>query len=598
MRTNASCSTFATPEPYLQSLAALWQSDPNLAKRIESADDGRALQATSHTPTSVRVGPDVLATAVEGVETALPIWRATGSTKGAAVVACWVPDLETLTDGLLLPDVAEMVADQRVRLFIGNEDPAVVADRLSGRSVHLAGGVTCIGESPEFKAFAAVVEALAERERTNVSTTIQHSRRTTMNVAGNLVRYATSPGIGFLQNAAKGRAGILVSAGPSLRRNVDRLRDARDAGFVIVAVQTAVKPLLAAGVTPHLVCSLDHSEIAARFMQDLPDDLDALLVAEPKANPVVIDTWSNGGTRPVALLGNVTAESMLRELACDRPTLPASATVAHLAFRVIEYLGCDTAVLVGQDLGFADGLAYAPGTGYDDAWRPETGRFCTFEMKQWEQIARDRRALATVTDYRGNPAYTEQRLATYLHQFEQMFAETALEVVDATEGGIAKRGATLDTLDHAIEQFRSDAGPFEVPEPESTTTIDAEDVARCLSHRLAEAERIADIADATAGPVRQTLEHPSDASIVNRAVAEIDRIRRPLANDLDLSRTFGLCATMTQQSEHDRVLADIRIEAAGGDDVQRRRQTSRRDLSHVEATALAARDLANVLRSL
>ena len=70
----------------------------------------------------------------------------------------------------------------------------------------------------------------------------------------------------------------------------------------------------------------------------------------------------------------------------NKPRMPTGATVAHLAYYVAEHLGCDPIIFVGQDLGFSDGLCYTPGTSYEDVWRPELARFCTVEMKQWEQI--------------------------------------------------------------------------------------------------------------------------------------------------------------------------------------------------------------------
>lgn len=449
-RSTANPSLLTTPEPYLDNVASLWFADPHLARRVEATDTGGPLAvATTARSTRHEVDRDVFAFAVEGVASASRLWNDTGGTEGAALILAWEPDVEALAANLAAAAMPDFVGDPRVRLFVGDDDAVRLGERLAGRSVHLAGGVRRFGETDAFNTFADVLENLAERERTSVNTAVHHGRRTTLNVAGNLRRYTASPGIGGLRNAARGRTGILVSAGPSLRRNVHHLKDAAAAGFVIVAVQTAVKPLLAAGVKPHFVCSLDHSEISTRFMQDLPEDLDTMLVAEAKASPAVLDAWAGKHDRPIALLGNDVAESLVRELRLDRPTLPSGATVAHLAFRLIDWLGCDAAMLVGQDLGFADGLAYAPGTGYDDAWRPETGRFCTFEMKQWEHIARDRAALIQRPDWRGNQAYTEQRLALYLSQFEEMFAQTGMSVIDATEGGMAKQGAISEPLEAA-----------------------------------------------------------------------------------------------------------------------------------------------------
>src|SRR5205085_11630614 len=94
-----------------------------------------------------------------------------------------------------------------------------------------------------------------------------------------------------------------------------------------------------------------------------------------------------------------------------------------------------------------------PSTSYDDVWRTDLSRFCTLEMNQWEQIVRNRQILRRIPDHQGNPMYTEERLFTYLQQFERDFAGTRTRIIDASEGGAGKRGATSMKLTDAIEQF-------------------------------------------------------------------------------------------------------------------------------------------------
>src|SRR4030095_16884747 len=138
-----------------------------------------------------------------------------------------------------------------------------------------------------------------------------------------------------------------------------------------------------------------------RFFEKLPDRLNTELVAEAKASSAVFGLYPG----PLTLLGNDFADRLLRPLRAERARVRAGAPVAPLAFYLAEYLGCDPIIFVGQDLGFSDGLAYTPGTSYEDVWRPELGRFCTVEMRQWEHIARERPILRRIPDYQGRPMY-------------------------------------------------------------------------------------------------------------------------------------------------------------------------------------------------
>src|SRR5207237_4121377 len=135
--------------------------------------------------------------------------------------------------------------------------------------------------------------------------------------------------------------------------------------------------------------------------EKLPKSLHTELVAEPKATNAIFDL--NPG--PLSLLGNEYAENLLAEMKLDKTRLPSGATVAHLAYYLAEHLGCDPIIFVGQALGFGDGLCYAPGTSYEDVWRPELSEFCTVETKQWEQIVRDRKIFRQIPDQQGRPMY-------------------------------------------------------------------------------------------------------------------------------------------------------------------------------------------------
>src|SRR6187200_400227 len=174
--------------------------------------------------------------------------------------------------------------------------------------------------------------------------------------------------------------------------------------------------------------------------------------------------------------------------------MPSGATVAHLAYYVAEHLGCDPIIFVGQDLGFSDGLCYAPGTSYEDVWRPELSRFSTAEMKQWEQIVRERHILRRIPDHEGRPMYTEERLFSYLQQFEQDFARSPATIIDASEGGAAKRGTQVMPLAEVIERYCNYPLPSSPLSHTGSTFSRFEEAAECLRKRREEAREIEAVA--------------------------------------------------------------------------------------------------------
>jgi hypothetical protein len=436
-----------------------------------------------------------------------------------------------------------------------------------------------------FKQVQGWLAEFASFARTNLNTAVLNGRRTLENVARNLPTYADTPGPNRLKDAYKGYPALVVSAGPSLRKN-KHLIQSMVGRCVIIAVQTTLQPLLEIGVEPDFVTALDYHEICSRFFEALPPALGTELVAESKATPAIFALHPG----PLTLIGNEHADSLLRELNLDKGRLPAGSTVAHLAYYLAEHLGCDPIIFVGQDLGFGDGLYYAPGTSYEDVWRPELGRFCTVE-KNWEMIVRERPILRRIPDHQGRPMYTEERLFTYLQQFERDFLRTPTRIIDATEGGAAKRGTVVMTLAEAIETHCTRPLPPK-PAHDATAADRSTECVAALRARRDEATEIESICGRTLPLLEQLRDHLDDPRRANRLIADIDRLRAEMNG---LGRTYDLVTQMTQQTEVERYMTDRTIAARKLTGVERQRVQVGRDILNVRGIRRAAVDLVALL---
>jgi hypothetical protein len=68
----------------------------------------------------------------------------------------------------------------------------------------------------EMETFAAELKAYA---KTTVATLVLNGRRTAENIARNIPWYVATPSLSRLKDLHKGSPAIIVSAGPSLRKN-------------------------------------------------------------------------------------------------------------------------------------------------------------------------------------------------------------------------------------------------------------------------------------------------------------------------------------------------------------------------------------------
>lgn len=273
---------------------------------------------------------------------------------------------------------------------------------------------------------------------TDCNTEVYLAETMTKNSLANVGTYVTWPGINELHQCAKGRKGVVVSAGPSLNRGLRFLSVA--APVVMVAVQTALKPMLAAGIVPHFVCALDYSPISRQFYESLTAEQvsGCTLVIDAHCAPEIPRAWPGA----IRCLRHDWLDGLLGEaLFVKRASLNQGGTVAHMAYYLTRYMGCDPVGLIGQDLAFIDGAYYGtPGAAYHEQRACEVNPFNSLERMEMERILRTGPALLRRRDAQGRLVHTDATFENYRSHFERDFfadRQRGLRTVDLS-GGVPK----------------------------------------------------------------------------------------------------------------------------------------------------------------
>jgi hypothetical protein len=521
----------------------------------------------------------------------------------SGVLIVFEPDLGLLRAVLERVDHSAWITGTNVVIVSDESDTASLTTSISGVEALLALGVEII-EHPPSKArlgsraavFGETLSRVVRGVRTQIATTLVQSEVTLTNLLGNIEDYAIREGVAALAGVQRGRPAIVVSAGPSLARNIDMLAlpGVRDR-FVIIATQTVLKPLLARGIRPHFVTALDYHEISARFYEGLtPRDVEGVtLVVEPKASPAI----------PRAFPGRVRMaqdqwldEVLGTELARPLGRIAPGATVAHLAYYLARHMGCDPVVLVGQDLGFTDGQYYAAGAAIHDVWSGELGPFQTLETLEWQRIARMRHTLIRATDVLGRPIYTDEQMSSYLLQFERDFADDerrGLRVIDATEGGVHKRHTTTQNLADVIVEL---AGEPVAPEPGPGASPPKAGTGR-VRERLGELRRNTSRLVAACERSVELLREMSSGTLDRRELNDrIALLHRERDRAESLGDAYTLMHHLAQAEALNRFQADRRaaLESALTPE-QRQLRDIERDLRNVEGLTRSARTLLTLL---
>jgi len=168
-----------------------------------------------------------------------------------------------------------------------------------------------------------------------------------------------------LKGLFTGVPALVVGAGPSLDRNIADIAQHRDR-VVIIAADTSLRPLLAAGIEPDIVVATDPTETNARHLNDLPACPRTHLVAEGSVDAESLPHFA--GRTFFFRIADHHPWPWLRQAGHDRGRLRAWGSVLTTAFDLALEMGCEPIVFAGADLAFTDGRPYARGTTYEEVW--------------------------------------------------------------------------------------------------------------------------------------------------------------------------------------------------------------------------------------
>ncbi len=248
-----------------------------------------------------------------------------------------------------------------------------------------------------------------------------------------------------------GTPAIVVAAGPSLDANLSEIRRNRG-NAVVIAVDTALRPLLSAGVEPDLVVAVDPSESNANHLVDLPACEFTFLVAEGSLDPEALVHFS--GRTFFFKVADHHPWPWLRAAGIERGRLRAWGSVLTTGFDLALTMGCSPIVFAGADLAFTGGRPYARGTSYEEVWSRELAWGRSLDDVFNDRVAHWPMAVERSVDG------CDVRTAPHLRSFRDWIVTEAAAfadrtIVNATPGGIlAGRPISHASIDDVLASSR------------------------------------------------------------------------------------------------------------------------------------------------
>ncbi len=304
------------------------------------------------------------------------------------------------------------------------------------------------------KALNIIVE-VSRTEQSNVSTMMLFGRDFAENDLRSIDKFIKYPDISSLARTNVGKPIICVAAGPSLQKNIGLLKEIQNEVFII-AVSAVLKPLLAYGIKPDLVTTLDMHHEIQRYLEGL-DLKDLRIAVEMSCYFGVMENMPANYIISVAsTTGRTYLSRLLEDLDIrikDEEKISGAMTVAFMSVLIANLMGASEVILLGQDLAFEE-FTHIPGATFSNKLNifQENGQ----DYFHFDFLGLQKDAVVPVVWIKG---YNKERVPTtpqfdiYRQFIERMIIGRKLKIVNSTEGGAFIKGTEHISLQESYDKY-------------------------------------------------------------------------------------------------------------------------------------------------
>lgn len=238
------------------------------------------------------------------------------------------------------------------------------------------------------------------------------------------------------KDAYKGRPCVIVGAGPSLDKNIQHLKDAKNHALII-AVDAALKTLVANGIVPDIVATIERSEKTFKFYRGFEGFDDVIFIGPNMIRGEVISSFKKRiftGRLEDEFVNGITA-------ALGYESLDIGFNVAHVPFAFGRYMKCDPMIFVGLDLAYTGGKTHTENVAHNIEGKNQ------YLVK--ENILHVKGQNGELLETFNYFMYAKKMFESYI------LKDRSGKYINATEGGVNILGAENMTLKEASDLIKN-----------------------------------------------------------------------------------------------------------------------------------------------
>ena len=269
------------------------------------------------------------------------------------------------------------------------------------------------------------------------------------NIIRNYRHIAYSVGVDQLTKIDKLKqlSAIIVAAGPSLKYQIDLLKNIYSQHFII-AVDTVYKTLLHHNIIPDLVVIVDPQKVNSRYLENISEALfkKTLFLFEPSTYPRALSNINNNF---ISFDTIFPFYHLLSGFFAKKGKLEMGGSVATTAMAFAMKIQFQSTALIGLDLSFSDDSYHVPGTMYEEHWFSRINRINSFDTMTYQLL--DTQGHIAIKNNLGQTSYIDSKFALFINWFERQ--DHGENIYNATYMGAILKGYPTIALEEYHQKY-------------------------------------------------------------------------------------------------------------------------------------------------
>lgn len=345
----------------------------------------------------------------------------------------------------------DKILEDNITFFIGGDDIEDIEKFISLTNTKKVkffitrSYATLFNEEASF--YQSKVLSIVDKKIININTISRFDKLWAYNIASNVAKISTHYGVNKFFDKYKNIPAIIVSAGPSLEKNIRKLKEIKNKALII-AVDTAMKPLFSHNISPHFIITIDPQKKNSKYFRNV-NFKESVLIAESSVDKEAIDSF-NGAIYFINSIFPL-AKYFMEELG-DRGDITTGGSVSTAAYDFAIRIGANPIIMVGLDLSFPNYQTHIKGSYHEENFFTEIYKLDSYDSIIYKVLIAGN--LREEKNIYNEKVWTDSRFDMYKNWYEEQCEKNnKIKFYNATEGGIIINGMENIKLEELIKKF-------------------------------------------------------------------------------------------------------------------------------------------------